>query len=198
MDRTRLFPIILCMHKKYWTLWTIFCFVCCLIWKKKQQIANSFVWDRCMEPCDVWLVYFIVGNSVIAHWNQQRYAIHSVITSKSRQLVKRTLRTSISFAPTVDRAEPAPFPKYRPMNSTGTPTGTRLIIPPSLVKLWAERRGVVGWSRLQPWTRTNSIRPKCWWIGGFIWPTKEPCKGDRACTRILGPAPFRQLTRWIQ
>lgn len=83
-----------------------------------------------MEPCDVWLVYFIVGNSVIAHWNQQRYAIHSVITSKSRQLVKRTLRTSISFAPTVDRAEPAPFPKYRPMNSTGTPTGTRLIIPP--------------------------------------------------------------------
>lgn len=194
MDRTRLFPIILCMHKKYWILWTIFCFVCCLIWKKTTTNSQF----RLFEICDVWLVYFIVGNSVIAHWNQQRYAIHSVITSKSRQLVKRTLRTSISFAPTVDRAEPAPFPKYRPMNSTGTPTGTRLIIPPSLVKLWAERRGVVGWSRLQPWTRTNSIRPKCWWIGGFIWPTKEPCKGDRACTRILGPAPFRQLTRWIQ
>lgn len=191
------------MHEKYWTLWTIFCFVCCLIWKNTISFVctNKYVNGLSRSVHGAmwrWFVYFIVGNSVMAHWNQQRYAIHSVITSKSRQLVKRTLHTSISFAPTVDRAVPAPFPKYRPMNSTGTPTGTRLIIPPSLVKQWAERRGVVGWSRLQPWTRTNSIRPKCWWIGGFIWPTKEPCKGGRACTRILGPAPFRQLTRWIQ
>lgn len=43
MDRTRLFPIILCMHKKYWTLWTIFCFVCCLIWKNKTTTNSQFV-----------------------------------------------------------------------------------------------------------------------------------------------------------
>lgn len=152
-----------------------------------------------MEPCDVGLYISLLVNSVMAYWNRQRYAIHSIITSKSRQLVK-TYAPYVNFLRSNCRQScvPAPFPKYRPMNSSGTPTGTRLIIPPSLVKLWAERRGVVGWSRLQPWTHTNSIRPKCWWIGGSIWPTKEPCKGDRACTRILGPAPFRQLTRWIQ
>lgn len=52
-----------------------------------------------MEPCDVGLYISLLVNSVMAYWNRQRYAIHSIITSKSRQLVKRTLHTSISFAP---------------------------------------------------------------------------------------------------
>lgn len=146
-----------------------------------------------------WLVYFITGK--FSHG-----LLKSTTLRDSFNYYIKVPSTCETYAPYVNflrsncrqSCVPAPFPKYRPMNSTGTPTGTRLIIPPSLVKLWAERRGVVGWSRLQPWTHTNSIRPKCWWIGGSIWPTKEPCKGDRACTRILGPAPFRQLTRWIQ
>ena len=69
------------------------------------------------------------------------YVNHEVVTSKAPS----NLESYVCFRrlPPIQR-EPrcsAHFAKNRQMNSAWHPIGTRLIIPPSLVRLWAERRG---------------------------------------------------------